>query len=63
MENPTPNQIEDYCQNLIKKLENENPDFELNVEYGKMLMRHIDSFTPDERKRYDELTSILSKKV
>jgi uncharacterized membrane-anchored protein YjiN (DUF445 family) len=55
---PTPKQIEDYCQNLIAKLKQE-PNYELQQEFGRMLMRHIDSFTPDERKRYDELKSIL----
>jgi hypothetical protein len=28
-------------------------------EFGKMLMRHIDSYTPEERRRYDELKVIL----
>ena len=56
---PTPKQIEDYCQTLIAKLKKE-PNWELQQEFGRMLMRHIDSFTPDERKRYDELKSILS---
>jgi hypothetical protein len=30
-------------------------------EFGKMLMRHIDSYTPIERKRYDELKAILGE--
>jgi hypothetical protein len=28
-------------------------------EFGRMLMRHVDSFTPDEMKRYNELKEIL----
>lgn len=30
-------------------------------EFGKMLMRHIDSFTPEERKRYEELKTMLKE--
>jgi len=28
-------------------------------EFGKMLFRHINSFTTQEKKRYDELKAIL----
>ena len=28
-------------------------------EFGRMLFRHIDSYTPDELKRYNELKEIL----
>lgn len=28
-------------------------------EFGRMLFRHIDSFTPEERSRYEELKVIL----
>ena len=58
---PTPEQIEGYCQKLIAKLK-QDPEYELMQEYGRLLMKHIDSFTPEERKRYDELTIILNHK-
>jgi hypothetical protein len=40
----------------------QDPLFDLRVEFGKFLMRHIDSFTPAERKRYDELSELLTSK-
>lgn len=52
---------EEEAEELLNKLKKDNPLFELQIEYGKMLMRHIDSFTPEERRRYDELTEILTK--
>lgn len=55
---PTPKQIEDYCQKLIKELK-KDPQYELRQELGRMLMRHIDSFTTEERARYDELLILL----
>ena len=30
-------------------------------EFGKLLMIHIDDFTPEQRTRYDELKKLLSK--
>lgn len=30
-------------------------------EFGKMLFRHIDSFSEEERKRYEELKIILKE--
>jgi len=56
---PTPEQIEEYCQKLIAKLKQE-PNWELQQEFGRMLMRHIDSFTTEERDRYEELKRLLS---
>jgi replication fork clamp-binding protein CrfC len=55
---PSPEQIEEYCQKLIAKFKQE-PNWELQQEFGRMLMRHIDSFTEEERNRYDELKRIL----
>ena len=46
---PTPEQIEGYCQKLIEKFK-QDPKWELQQEFGRMLMRHIDSFTEEERK-------------
>jgi len=55
---PTPEQIEGYHQKLIEIFK-QDPKWELRQELGRMLMRHIDSFTEDERKRYDELIVLL----
>jgi len=56
---PTQEEIEAYHTKLINKFK-QDPRFELKQEFGKMLMRHIDSYNPDELKRYNELKSILS---
>jgi hypothetical protein len=50
--------IEDYCENLLNKFK-KDPQYDLKQEFGMMLMRHIDSFTIEERKRYDELEELL----
>jgi len=46
---------------IISGIMKKDPQYELKVEFGKLLLRHIDSFTPEERGRYDELKSILTK--
>jgi hypothetical protein len=53
----TPEQ-EIAAEKLLARLRAE-PLAKEREEFGKMLMRHIDSFTPEERKRYDELKAIL----
>lgn len=50
--------IEDYCQKLIAEFK-KDPKWELQQEFGRMLMRHIDSFTQEERNRYEELKQLL----
>lgn len=45
---------------LLAKLRAE-PLAKEREEFGRMLMRHIDSFTPEERNRYEELKAILHK--
>ena len=55
---PTPEQIEEYCQKLIEKFK-QDPKWELRQEFGSMLMRHINSFTTQERNRYEELKQLL----
>ena len=60
MEEWTPEK-EAAARRLLKRLRNE-PLAKEREEFGKMLFRHIDSFTPEERKRYDELKEILSSK-
>ena len=49
---------EDVLNKLLERLRSE-PLAKEREEYGKMLFRHIDSFTTEERKRYDELKEIL----
>jgi HKD family nuclease len=55
---PTHEQINEYCQKLIAKFK-QDQKWELQQEFGRMLMRHIDSFTEEERKRYEELKRLL----
>jgi len=54
----TPEEIENYCQKLMAKMKQE-PNWELRQEFGTMLMRHINSFTKEERDRYEELKRLL----
>jgi hypothetical protein len=55
----TPEQ-ENEAEKLLARLRAE-PLAKEREEFGKMLMRHIDSYTPEERRRYDELKVILRK--
>jgi DNA replication initiation complex subunit (GINS family) len=48
-------------ERLLNKLK-QDPQFELKQELGVLCMKHIDSLTPEERKRYDELLQILKPK-
>lgn len=57
---PTEQEIKNYCDKLLNKLK-QDPLFDLKQEFGQMLMRHIDSYTIDERIRYEELKKILAK--
>lgn len=50
--------LEAYYEKLLNKFK-QDPQYELKLEFGKMLMKHIDDLTPTERKRYDELKEIL----
>lgn len=58
MRDPTQQEIDDYCNSMMEKIKQDS-QWELQMEFGRLLMRHIDSFTPEERKRYDELGAIL----
>jgi hypothetical protein len=53
----TPEQ-EKAAEKLLARLRAE-PLAKEREEFGKMLMRHIDSYTPEERKRYDELKEFM----
>lgn len=55
----TPEQ-EEAAKKLLAKLR-QQPLAKEREEFGKMLFRHIDSYTPEERKRYDELKAILKE--
>lgn len=57
---PTKEEIDNYCNKLIAKFK-ESPTWELEQEFGRLLMIHINDFTPEQRKRYDELKKILLK--
>jgi len=51
-------EFESKAEKLLARLKAKNPKFDLMAELGTMMMRHIDSFTPAERKRYDELLEL-----
>lgn len=57
---PTEQEKQNYYSKLLNKFK-QDPQYELMQEYGKLLMKHIDSFTVEERKRYDELQQLLHK--
>jgi hypothetical protein len=52
---------EESLEKLLEKFK-QDPQYDLKQEFGKLLMRHIDSFTPAERERYEELQKILMTK-
>ena len=54
----TDEEIEAYYEALLKEFK-KDPNFELQQEFGEMLMRHIDTFTPKELERYNELKQLL----
>ena len=54
----TEQEIEDYCNKFLDKFK-QDPQYELKLEFGKFLLRHINDLSPDERIRYDELKSQL----
>ena len=57
---PTEQELEDYYNKLIAKFKKE-AYWEERQEFGRLLMIHINDFTPEQRKRYDELMIILSQ--
>jgi hypothetical protein len=58
MAQKTEEELEQYRQKLIQKFK-KDPKWELQQEFGRMLMRHIDSFTNEERDRYEQLKELL----
>ena len=57
---PTKEEYDAYLEKLLNKFK-QDPQYELKQEFGKLLMKHINSLTPEERKRYDELKKILKE--
>ena len=51
---------EQSAQKLLERLR-QQPLAKEREEFGRMLLRHINSFTPEERKRYEELKLILKE--
>jgi hypothetical protein len=49
---------ERYMTDLLKKF-NSEPLAKERQEFGRFLLRNIDTLTPSERERYDELKEIL----
>ena len=56
--NHTDEGIEDYFQKILNKFK-QDPLFELRQEFGMMLFKHIDDFTPQELERYNQLKELL----
>lgn len=57
----TPEQVEAYSQKLLAKFKLD-PYFDQKQEYGRLLMIHIDDFTPQQLLRYNELGEFLKDK-
>lgn len=52
---------EDFIR-LRDKLKAANPHFDLMVEYGKFLMKHISDLTESEKDRMKEIEAIITPK-
>jgi hypothetical protein len=50
--------MNDPFQALLDKLK-KDPLFDKKQEFGRFLLRPLDSLSPEERKRYDELKKEL----
>ena len=55
---PTIEELEAYCEKILSKFK-QDPLFELKQEFGMMLFKHIDDFTPQELEKYNELKELL----
>lgn len=51
----------EYCEKLLAKFK-QDPYFDQKQEYGRLLMIHIDDFTPQQLLRYNELGEFLKDK-
>lgn len=55
---PSEEELEAYFKRILDKLK-QDPLFELRQEFGIMLFKHINDFTEEELKRYNELKQLL----
>jgi hypothetical protein len=55
------NEFDAKCKKLLKRWKEKDLLFDYKTEFGKLLMIHIDDFTEEQKKRYDELKLILSE--
>lgn len=51
---------EKAAEKLLERLK-QDPLYDIRQEFGMMLFRHIDSFSPEERSRYEELKNLLKE--
>lgn len=56
---PSPEEVEKGLDKLLNRLK-KDPLFDEKLEFGNMLRRHIDDFSPEELLRYNELKKIIS---
>jgi hypothetical protein len=52
------NELESYCEGLLSKFK-QSPKFDLELEFGRLLIKPIDQLTKEERIRYRELDELL----
>lgn len=58
MENVNDEQMKAYTDKLLNKFK-QDPQYELKQEFGKLLMIHVEDFTPEQLVRYNELKQSL----
>ena len=58
---PTREEVEAYSEKLLAKFK-QDPYFEQKQEFGRLLMIHVDDFTPSQKRRFDELDEFLKDK-
>lgn len=54
--------MEAYCEGLLSKFK-KSPNYDLEREFGRLLIKPIESLTKEERIRYHELDVILNQTV
>ena len=55
------NRLKEKFKAMEQQLRDANPRFDLEVEYGRLLMKPLHLFTDAEKKRHDELARLLSQ--
>ena len=56
-----PEEMRAYYDKLLAKFK-QDPYFDQKQEYGRLLMIHVNDFTPQQRIRFDELHDFLKDK-